>query len=416
MSDEFVSITESGGVPPAIAPATVSNDETDPLSDSDVAPASGSETWKPGTPTENPNVPTAQWDYTMPQGGAQRLEFPAPPYNFAALEQPFAQPVQPHRPIFNFEGRQFYADAEGNLIPVVGRYAPPPNMMPGIYNGHRYTPQPVIEAAADSFHIGSGGVAQLSGDPMRFAPHGRDLESSGAPIGTFRTPRPITHNMSNRQREREYAKRWRALLQIGAQQVGGLVARAAIGENSFEVNGQPVYTDNIIGGETGLRIIDIADFAAMFEQYKGLRELSLDAVSWSRFDVAYSPGYAPFTKFPKLEVIHFIGSDGRTSSYDRNMAAAKAGLPVDRLTSRVNTWSEFTAQVNRGSNSAFCKPGNRLVMADFTKRMAAGVFGSGGGKSWSAPRRALGVVGMLFGAGATVVTGGVQAARSVRRK
>jgi hypothetical protein len=345
------------------------------------------------------------------------LQPPAPSlHNFTA--PPVQPPIQPptqskSRPIYRFEGRQFYSDEDGNLIPADGRYAPPDNYEKGVYNGQRYTSQPVMEFSGESFDVGASGTVRLSGDTSRYADYGRVLDDSGAVVGALNPRRPLTPEMPTRKLEKEIASRWRALLRLGARQVGGMVVRVSIGENFFSVNDTPVYVENI-SGDSGLRLIDLVDFADMFALYKGLTTLSLDISARFRFGIAYSKPYMPFMKNPRLEVIYFMGDNNQMVPYDRNAAAQQAGLAPDQLTSRINTWSEFTAQVNRGSSSALCKPGNRLMMADFTKRMASGTFGSNG--NWNRPRRALGFIGMLFGAGATVVTGGIQAARSVRRK
>jgi hypothetical protein len=68
--------------------------------------------------------------------------------------------------------------------------------------------------------------------------------------------------------------------------------------------------------------------------------------------------------------------------------------------------------VNKGQTSSFCKPGTKLLMADYTKRLAVGAFGPG--STWSKKRRAFGALAMVACAAGTIVTGGIQAARSVQ--
>jgi hypothetical protein len=359
--------------------------------------------------TQGANVEPAS--YTPSQAGFSDSLNDADFESFPEMPEFSAAPKR--RQIFRYEGKQFYADEDGNLIPVDGRYAPPADYERGVFNGRRYTSQPVVESTGDSFNVGVGGAVRLGDDTSRYAAHGQVLDGTETVVGSMRSRVRITASMSPRKLEKELAQQWRALLKLAQAQVNGAVVRVSIGENFFSVNDKPVYIENI-GGDSGLRVIDIVDFADMFNLYRGLTTLRLDVVAKVRFSMAYSHPYVPFTKHPKLEIIYFMSDNNQMLAYDRNTAARQAGLPVDRLTSRVNTWSECVAQVNRGSTSALCKPGNRLMMADFTKRMAAGTFGAD--RHWSKPRRALGFIGMLFGASATVVTGGVQMARSIRRR
>jgi hypothetical protein len=237
----------------------------------------------------------------------------------------------------------------------------------------------------------------------------------GAVAGFKGKLKPITSLTSGKKLERALAQRWLVLMKAGADRAGGagLVTSVYVGEHTFVVNGQRINADESIIGDTGIAISHLADFAALFSYFKNLKFLELDYPAKISFGVSYTKPSIPFTKSKLLQIIRFKDNAGRVIDYTRQHAAQDLNLPEDRLNKSYNTWSAMAAQVNKGSTSALCKPSNKLLMADWTKRLAVGAFGSE--TTWSRKRRVLGVGLMLLTLAGTIVTGGVQAARAARR-
>ena len=308
----------------------------------------------------------------------------------------------------------FLAQSEDGLLrPVSGRYAVAPSIEPGVYRGKRMTPHSVIDTNGQlPYTTSPNGTRNV--DEHDAYNYGSTVQ--GPVAGYTRRLRPITDDMSQKSLEYAIAQRWAVLLRAGGQLVGGAgsVARVGITASAFYVNGVPIYANETVLGDSGLRITDIVDFAELFSYYKELRQLDLAYDARLPFAAAYSNQALPFMKCKTLQAIVFTKSDGLRETYTRAQAAASLKIPEDRLHNRFNSWATMSAQVNKGETSAFCKPGSRLVMADYTKRLAAGAFGPK--STWSKKRRFGGALLMAVTGLGTVISGGVQLARASQVK
>lgn len=327
-------------------------------------------------------------------------------------ETPVKPPVQ-QKPYMYIDGVPFVADENGVLHFATGRYAPPQNVQPNVYQGQSYASAPIVDTAGKlPYTEGPTGERVLTeADGLAYA-----QPVQGAEVRFNGKLKPITANMSMKNLETAMTQRWYVLMRAAGQMVGGvgLVARISVMEHLLLVNGIPLYAAESILEDTGLTIKDVVDFRELLKYFKHLKQLDIDFPTRLAFGAAYSSPAIPFTQSKSLQVINFTGSDGKVIAFTRQHAAQKLAIPEDRLNSRFNTWTAFAAQVNKGQTSSFCKPGTRLLFADYTKRLAVGAFGPG--STWSRKRRALGAVGMILCAAGTVVTGGIQAARSVRAR
>ena len=179
------------------------------------------------------------------------------------------------------------------------------------------------------------------------------------------------------------------------------------------VNGKQIALSGELA-QSGIKICHLADFPMIFKHYKNLKFLYLDASASLTFLTAYSKPAIPFTQSKVLQGIQFVNKDGVQTNYTRAQAAQNLNIPPERLNCRLNDWNAMASQVNKGSTSAFCKPGNRLIMADWAKRMSAGAFGTESG--WSKKRRVGAATLALLCLGGALVTGGIQAARAARQR
>ena len=310
------------------------------------------------------------------------------------------------------EGVFFVQDDSGLLQPVSGRYAVAPNIVESVYQNQRRANYAVMDNGELPFKEKPNG--EVTTDVQAAYSYGTPV--NGPQVVFKNKMKPIYPDMSVKKLESALAQRWYALMVAGGKVVGGanLVVRVTICEQMLYVNGLPIPETSHIISSSGLKVTDLVNYEEMFRYFKSLKQLDLDYVARISFGASYSKPSIPFTKYKSLQVINFSGSDGKITQFTRQHAAQQLQVPEDRLLSRFNTWTAFASQVNKGQTSAFCKPGNRLRMADYTKRLAVGAFGPG--STWSKKRRAFGAIAMLGCAAGTVVTGGIQAARAARVK
>ena len=330
-------------------------------------------------------------------------------------EQPKREPEQPKQPLIHINGMAFVLGEDGDLYYHSGRLAPLHNVPPGTFQGEARATAPSIDQNSGKMPYEEVNGERVINDP-NFWMYAQNLD--GTPVAEFkRKPKPIEPEMSQDKLEKAVSQRWAAILAAASKEVGGanLVATFGIAENAVYVNGRQLQPPAKILDNAGLRVVDTVDYPQMFKKFKQLKHLILSNRAYVVFTSQYGGLHKPFTRHKYLHTITYMDSNGKTYNYTREQAAKEVHVPVDKLHSNFNTWTVMTAQVNKGSTSSFCKPGTRLIMADYTKRLAVGAMGPN--SNWSTRRKALGFIGMLFTGAATVVTGGVQVARaSVRKK
>lgn len=358
-------------------------------------------------PLPNTFAPEPEPEPQEPNPFTQQTQHQAPQQNHQQNHQQSQQ-----QPYFIIHGMPFIQGADGNFHHASGPYAPLHNVSPSTFGGKVWSEVPVTEQY---------------GKPNPFTQTDRDIKIDnpealnysegfiGAEANYRGKLRQITDSISQNKLEKAISQRGYILMKAVSKSVGGVgnVGHLRIGSNMVYVNGSPLATSNSILAGTGLRIPDIIDYPALFKYFKELRRLDLEQSACTSFNTAYGKPSIPFTKHKHLQEINFQLSKG-TSKYTRQSAAGDLDLPVDRVNAQFNTWSAMSAQVNKGSTSSLTRPGTRLVAADFTKQMAAGVFGTK--SNWTRKRKVLGFLGMALAGTATIVTGGIQTARASKRK
>lgn len=334
-------------------------------------------------------------------------------------EQQTAQPQpqeQPQQQLYYINGMAFVLGPDGNFHFHSGRLAPLHGVEPGTFQGVPRTAAPALDQNTGRLPYDETADGELVLNDPNSMMYGEIVDG---PDGKVKKKFKFidAEKMPQAKFEKAMSERWASLLAFASKAVGGanLVASLGIKENSIFVNGKQFYPPAGVLNDAGLRVVDIVDYAMLFKHFKQLKQLMLDYKAYTVFTAQYGGIYVPFTKHKNLQVIKYVDSTGKQFTYTREHASYEYDVPVDKLHSNFNTWSAMAAQVNKGSTSSFCKPGTRLLMADYTKRLASGVFGTK--SSWSTKRKVLGFVGMALTGAATVVTGGIQVARaSVRKK
>lgn len=325
------------------------------------------------------------------------------------------QQEQPQQPLYYINGMAFVLGPDGNFHFHSGRLAPLHGVAPGTFQGVPRATAPTIDQNTGRLPYDETPTGErVLNDPNAMM-YGQFIDG---PEGKLkRKPKAIdVEKMPSAKFERAISERWAMLLSLVSKFVGGasLVATLGIAENAVYVNGIQFYPPDGLLNDAGLRVVDIVDFNVLFKQFKQLKQLMLDYKAYTVFTAQYGGVHVPFTKHKNLLSITYIDSSGKKFTYTREHAAYEYDVPLDKLHYNFNTWTAMMAQVNKGSTSSFCKPGTRLLMADYTKRLASGVFGTK--SNWSTKRKVLGFIGMALTGAATVVTGGIQMARASRRQ
>jgi hypothetical protein len=352
---------------------------------------------------------------------------PETPESFVSYGEPFGegqavgaesagvQQEQPQQPLYYINGMAFVLGPDGNFHFHSGRLAPLHGVAPGTFQGVPRATAPTIDQNTGRLPYDETPTGErVLNDPNAMM-YGQFIDG---PEGKLkRKPKAIdVEKMPSAKFERAISERWAMLLSLVSKFVGGasLVATLGIAENAVYVNGIQFYPPDGLLNDAGLRVVDIVDFNVLFKQFKQLKQLMLDYKAYTVFTAQYGGVHVPFTKHKNLLSITYIDSSGKKFTYTREHAAHEYDVPLDKLHYNFNTWTAMMAQVNKGSTSSFCKPGTRLLMADYTKRLASGVFGTK--SNWSTKRKVLGFIGMALAGAATVVTGGIQMARASRRQ
>ena len=325
------------------------------------------------------------------------------------------QQEQPQQPLYYINGMAFVLGPDGNFHFHSGRLAPLHGVAPGTFQGVPRATAPTIDQNTGRLPYDETPTGErVLNDPNAMM-YGQFIDG---PEGKLkRKPKAIdVEKMPSAKFERAMSERWAMLLSLVSKSVGGasLVATLGIAENAVYVNGTQFYPPDGLLNDAGLRVVDIVDFNVLFKQFKQLKQLMLDYKAYTVFTAQYGGVHVPFTKHKNLLSITYVDSSGKKFTYTREHAAHEYAVPVDKLHHNFNTWTAMMAQVNKGSTSSFCKPGTRLLMADYTKRLASGVFGTK--SNWSTKRKVLGFIGMALTGAATIVTGGIQMARASRRQ
>lgn len=366
--------------------------------------------------TPDPNL--ADYEYA-PEQGIDDYETPEEQDNYEApqeqqappQEQPKQQKQQP--PYFYIHGTPFIQGKDGNFYHATGPYAPLHNVEPSTFRGQKWGDTPIIEQYGKSSPFSTNAQNINITDPSALNYADGFIGGEAVYRGKLRSMGP---EVSSRRFEMAVSQRWYILMKAISKSLGGAkhVGHLRIGESIVYVNGRALAASSLILEGTGLRMSDIVDYPALFKEFKELRRLDIEKSAYTSFVSAYGKPSIPFTKHKRLMELNFEASDGTTRKYTREHAARDYDLPPDQLNNRFNTWSAMSAQVNKGKTSSFTKPGTRLIAADITKKMAAGVFGTK--SSWTRKRKAIGFIGMLAAGAGTIVTGGIQAARASYRR
>lgn len=359
--------------------------------------------------------------FIEPQGEPQGVPFGEG--QAVGAEPAGVQQEQPQQPLYYINGMAFVLGPDGNFHFHSGRLAPLHGVAPGTFQGVPRATAPTIDQNTGRLPYDETPTGErVLNDPNAMM-YGQFIDG---PEGKLkRKPKAIdVEKMPSAKLEKAISERWAMLLSLVSKSVGGasLVATLGIEENAVYVNGTQfypsdglqVYPPDGLLDDAGLRVVDLVDFNVLFKQFKQLKQLMLDYKAYTVFTAQYGGVHVPFTKHKNLLSITYVDSSGKKFTYTREHAAYEYDVPVDKLHHNFNTWTAMMAQVNKGSTSSFCKPGTRLLMADYTKRLASGVFGTK--SNWSTKRKALGFFGMVFTGAATVVTGGIQMARASRRQ
>lgn len=325
------------------------------------------------------------------------------------------QQEQPQQPLYYINGMAFVLGPDGNFHFHSGRLAPLHGVAPGTFQGVPRATAPTIDQNTGRLPYDETADGELVLNDPNSMMYGEIVDG---PDGKVKKKFKFidAEKMPQAKFEKAMSERWASLLAFVSKAVGGanLVASLGIMENSLFVNGKRCNPPAGVLNDAGLRVVDIVDYAMLFKHFKQLKQLMLDYKAYTVFTAQYGGVHVPFTKHKNLLFITYVDSSGKKFMYTREHAAHEYDVPLDKLHYNFNTWTAMMAQVNKGSTSSFCKPGTRLLMADYTKRLASGVFGTK--SNWSTKRKVLGFIGMALTGAATVVTGGIQMARASRRQ
>lgn len=355
-----------------------------------------------------PETPESFMSYGEPQGESFGEG------QAVGAESAGVQQEQPQQPLYYINGMAFVLGPDGNFHFHSGRLAPLHGVAPGTFQGVPRATAPTIDQNTGRLPYDETADGELVLNDPNSMMYGEIVDG---PDGKVKKKKFIdAEKMPQAKFEKAMSERWASLLAFVSKAVGGanLVASLGIMENSLFVNGKRFYPPAGVLNDAGLRVVDIVDYAMLFKHFKQLKQLMLDYKAYTVFTAQYGGVHVPFTKHKNLLSITYIDSSGKKFTYTREHAAHEYDVPLDKLHYNFNTWTAMMAQVNKGSTSSFCKPGTRLLMADYTKRLASGVFGTK--SNWSTKRKVLGFIGMALTGAATVVTGGIQMARASRRQ